>query len=193
MSDAESTTDMNADLVERLDRLSAQVDQIAEELRLQRQSREMWSDLNETLVPVTRGAMDMATVEFEELSEDVTLEDATRLARTLARSLPQLEALLAQVGPLSELVHDLNSLTGAAMDQLTQLLGLAEDKGYFTFARQGGAIADQTVTIFTDEDLFAQPPSLFGIAKSVNDPQTRRGLARLMAVLRVAGNNSDNR
>ena len=193
MSDAESTTDMNADLVERLDRLSAQVDQIAEELRLQRQSREMWSDLNETLVPVTRGAMDMATVEFEELSEDVTLEDATRLARTLARSLPQLEALLAQVGPLSELVHDLNSLTGAAMDQLTQLLGLAEDKGYFAFARQGGAIADQTVTIFTDEDLFAQPPSLFGIAKSVNDPQTRRGLARLMAVLRVAGNNSDNR
>lgn len=187
MSDEEASTDANADLNERLDRLSAQVDLIAEELRLQRQSREMWSDLNETLVPVTRGAMDMATVEFEELSEEVSLEDATRLARTLARSLPQLEALLAQVGPLSELVHDLNSLTGAATEQLTEILSVAEAKGYFAFARQGGAIANQAVTVFTDDDLFAPPPSLFGIAKSVNDPQTRRGLARLMAVVRAAG------
>jgi uncharacterized protein YjgD (DUF1641 family) len=226
MPDAEANTDLNADLNDRLDRLSAQVDLIAEELRLQRQSREMWSDLNETLVPVTRQAMDMATVEFDELSEDVSVEDATRLARTLARSLPQLEALLAQVGPLSELVHDLNSLTGAAMDQLTQILGVAEEKGYFAFARQGAFIADQVVTEYTEEDVralgenavtilnavkemtqpevmglvqrtavtiseseddHAKPPSLFGILKKIRDPQTRRGLSRVMNMLHTVG------
>ena len=226
MSDEETSTDTGPDLSERLDRLSAQVDQIAEELRLQRESREMWSELNETLVPVTRGAMDMATVEFEELSEEVTLEDAARLARTLARSLPQLEVLLAQVGPLSELVHDLNSLTGAAMGQLTEILSVADEKGYFAFAQQSALIADRVVTEFTEEDVealgenvvtilnavkemtqpevmglvqrtaltvheseetYVKPPSLFGILKTMRDPQTRRGLARVMSMLRTVG------
>ena len=73
------------DLASQVDRLSAQMDFITAELLAQREARERWSELVETLVPVTRGAMDVATREMQELSQDVTIDDVTRFARTLAR------------------------------------------------------------------------------------------------------------
>ncbi|MEI2620320.1 MAG: DUF1641 domain-containing protein [Candidatus Nanopelagicales bacterium] len=209
--------------------MADQMDFIAAELLAQRESRERWSELTETLVPVTRGAVDMATRELEDLSPDVTAEDAARFARTAARALPKLEVLLAQLDSLSELLHTVNSLSGAGMDKLTEVLAVADDKGYFAFARQGGMIADRVVTEFTEEDVKAlgdnvvtilnavkemtqpevmglvqrtaisvsdaedtpiEPPSLFALLKSMRDPQTRRGLAKVMAMLHTVGEES---
>ena len=216
-------------LSRRVDRMADQMDFIAAELLAQRESRERWSELTETLVPVTRGAVDMATRELEDLSPDVTAEDAARFARTAARALPKLEVLLAQLDSLSELLHTVNSLSGAGMDKLTAVLAVADDKGYFAFARQGGMIADRVVTEFTEEDVKAlgdnvvtilnavkemtqpevmglvqrtaisvsdaedtpiEPPSLFALLKSMRDPQTRRGLAKVMAMLHTVGEES---
>lgn len=220
---AEPTT---LELAERIERMSEQMDFIAAELLAQRQAREKWAELAETLVPVTRGAMDVATAEFEELSDDVTAEDLARFARTTARSLPRLEAALAQLDSMSELLHTVNSLSGAGVARLTELLAVADDKGYFAFARQGGLIADRVVTEFTEDDVKAlgdnvvtilnavkemtqpevmalvqrtagsvqyvedtpmEPPSLFSLLKSMRDPQTRRGLAKVMAMLHTVG------
>ena len=217
---------VNDDMSARLDHLNSQVDLIAEELRAQRESREKWSSLVETLQPVTRGAMDMATAELDELSENVTFDDATEFLRTLARSLPQLNALMSQLDGLSQLAAMLSSLSGPAMAKATDALQVADDKGYFAFARQGGAIADRVVTEFSEEDVAAlgnnivtilnavkemtqpevmgmvkrtaitmqegedehlDPPSMFKLVKSMRQPQTRRGLARVLAMLDTVG------
>lgn len=215
----------------QLDRLSTQMDWIVEQMQAQAQAREQWSELAETMVPVTRGAMDMATAQLEELSADVTIDDAARFAKTLARSLPTLEALLAQLEGLSELAHEANSLSGAAMAKLTDVLQTAEEKGYFMFAQEGAAIADKVVTEFDRDDVHAlgdnvvtilnavkemtqpevmglvkrtalsvqeaedehlPPPSVFALLKSMRDPQTRRGLARMLNMLHSIGYDDPN-
>jgi uncharacterized protein YjgD (DUF1641 family) len=212
---------------QRLDRLSAQMDFIVEELQRQRETRERIAELTETLTPVTKQAMQMASDQLEEL--DLSSEELVSLLRTLARSLPQLEALLAQVGPLSELATQVTQLSGPGMAKLTEVLTVADDKGYFAFARQGGMIADRVVTEFTEEDVKAlgdnvvtilnavkemtqpevmglvqrtaisvsdaedtpmEPPSIFALLKSMRDPQTRRGLAKVMAMLHTVGEES---
>ena len=210
------------DLASQVDRLSAQMDFITAELLAQREARERWSELVETLVPVTRGAMDVATREMQELSQDVTIDDVTRFARTLARSLPQIEALIAQLDSLSELTETVTSLSGAGVAKLTDTLQAADEKGYFAFAREGSKIADRVVTEYSEEDVRAlgdnvvtilnavkemtqpevmglvqrsvvqvqepmEPPSMFALLKSMRDPQTRRGLARVMAMLHTVG------
>jgi uncharacterized protein YjgD (DUF1641 family) len=214
------------DLVTQVDRLSAQMDFITEELMAQREARERWSEMVQTLVPVTRGAMDVATREMEDLSQDVTIDDVTRFGRTLARSLPQLESLMAQLDSLTELMQTVTSLSGAGVAKLTETLQVADEKGYFAFAREGSKIADRVVTEFTEEDVqalgdnvvtilnavkemtqpevmglvqrtavsvqdvedsYMEPPSMFALLKSMRDPQTRRGLARLMAMLHSIG------
>jgi uncharacterized protein YjgD (DUF1641 family) len=214
------------DLVTQVDRLAAQMDFITEELMAQREARERWSEMVQTLVPVTRGAMDVATREMEDLSQDVTIDDVTRFGRTLARSLPQLESLMAQLDSLTELMQTVTSLSGAGVAKLTETLQVADEKGYFAFAREGSKIADRVVTEFTEEDVqalgdnvvtilnavkemtqpevmglvqrtavsvqdvedsYMEPPSMFALLKSMRDPQTRRGLARLMAMLHSIG------
>lgn len=219
-------TASTTDLTERLDLLSEQVGQIAEELRLQRESREKWTELSDTMVPVTRGAMEVATRELEELSADVTVEDAARFTKTFARSMPQMESLMAQLGSASELGHELNSISGAGMEKLTEILSVAEEKGYFAFARQGGLIADRVVTEYSEEDVAAlgenivtilnavkemtqpevmglvkrtaltvqdaeeghtEPPSMFALLRSMRDPQTRRGLSKVLSMLHTVG------
>jgi len=213
-------------LDQRLDLLSEQVGAIAEELRRQRQSRERWSELVTDLTPVTKGVMDVATRELGDLSEDVSLEDAVRFLRTTARELPRLEALMAQLDSMSQLVSEVVPLVGPGVGKLTDVLQQLDDKGYFMFAQGGMEIADKVVTSFDHDDVVAlgdnvvlilntvkemtqpevmgmlkrtfvtvqeveeahtEPPSMFALIKEMRDPQTRRGLARVMSMLRTVG------
>ena len=73
---------------ERLDALSVQMDFIVAELQAQRETRERIAELTETLTPVTKQAMQMATDELENL--DISTEELVSLLRTLASSLPQI-------------------------------------------------------------------------------------------------------
>ena len=190
-------------LAERFDRLSAQVDEITAELRRQREAREQWEELVQTLVPVSRGAFDVASRELDDLSGEVTIDDAVRLARTLARSLPQLERLLAQVQGLTELGAEVTSLGGAGFAKLADSLSEAERKGYFAVARGGGTVVNRVVATYADEDfdaladnlvrllgVLSQPldtPSMLGLLRQMREPQTRRGLARALALVKTIG------
>ena len=226
LSPAAATADANAAILARLDAMSAQMAVMAEQVAEAAAAREQWSELVETLIPVSRGAMDVATRELSELEADVTIDDVTRFARTTARAIPDMEVLVGQIGSISELGHEVSSLGGAGMAKLTEVLQVAEDKGYFMFAREGAAIADKVVTSFDEDDVRAlgenvvtilnavkeltqpevmallnrtaltiqevedthiEPPSAFALLKSMRDPQTRRGLARVLSMLHTVG------
>lgn len=213
-------------LDQRLDLLSEQVGAIAEELRRQRESREQWSELVTDLTPVTKGVMDVATRELEDLSEEVSLEDAVRFLKTTARELPRLQALMAQLDSMSQLVSEVMPLVGPGMGKLTDVLQQLDEKGYFMFAQGGMEIADKVVTSFDHDDVVAlgdnvvlilntvkemtqpevmgmlkrtfvtvqeveeahvEPPSMFALIREMRDPQTRRGLSRVVSMLRTVG------
>ena len=216
----ERTTD------ERLDLLAEQVAEMADEMRRQRLQREQWADLVADSSPVVSGAFDMMTRELETLSDDVNIEDAVALARTLARAIPTMEALLRQVDSLNALAGDVVPLATPAMATLTSTLQGLDDKGYFAFAQGGAGIVDKVVTSFTEDDIealgdnvvlilntvkemtqpevmtllqrtaltaqdvddeFTDAPSMFALLKQMRDPQTRRGLGRVMTMLRTVG------
>ncbi|MBK8076559.1 MAG: hypothetical protein IPK24_13590 [Kineosporiaceae bacterium] len=121
--------DQAVDLAHRLDRIEAQLVRVSDQLEATALERDRWRELTHELMPVAQGAMTVASRELEELSTEVTVEDLLRFARTAVRALPQLEALLSQVGPASELVHEATSLTGAGVGALSSALAQAEEKG----------------------------------------------------------------
>lgn len=154
---------------ERLDRLSAQVDELVLEMRRQRESREQWAELTHELAPVTRDAMDVASRELEALSRDVTIEDATEFLRTMARSLPKLQAMLVALDSVTELGAEITSIAGAGVSTVSDRLADAERKGYFTFARHGAAMVDQVVTSFTEDDVRALSENIVLILNTVKE------------------------
>ena len=211
---------------ERLDRLTEQVQVIADELRREREQRERWSELVEDLSPVTSQAFAAVSEELEDLSDVVTVETLARFGRTMARSLPTLEALLVQLQVITALSDELVPLASPAVASLTSTLQQLDDKGYFAFARGGAGIVDRVVTSFSEEDVAAlgdnvvlilntvkemtqpevmtllqrtavtvqevedehvEPPSMIALLKQMRDPQTRRGLGRVMTMLRSVG------
>lgn len=211
-------------VLQRLDVLSAQVAFLTEQAQQQAAAREQLADLGATMAPVAREAMDVAVRELDDL--DLSTEELAAFGRTMARSLPQLQALLAQLEPLSELAQQASQLSTPALARLTDVLADADAKGYFAFARQGARIADNVVTGFSEEDVAAlgdnvttilhavkemtqpevmalvqrtaitvqhgedmrvDPPSAFALLKQMRDPQTRRGLARVLAMLHTVG------
>lgn len=211
---------------ERLELLSVQVAELADEMRRQRLQREQWTDLVADSAPVLSGAFDMMSREFETLSDDVSIEDAIALARTLARAIPTMDALLRQVESLNALAGDVVPLATPAMATLTSTLQELHDKGYFAFVQGGASIVDKVVTSFTEDDVDAlgdnvvpilntvkemtqpevmgllqrtaltaqgvddevtSPPSMFALLKLMRDPETRRGLGRVMTMLRTVG------
>jgi len=153
--------------------------------------------------------------------------------RIVNRTSARAEALARDVGPVARALawsarHDALGLGSATTlaSKLTEVLQVADAKGYFAFARQGAQIADNVVTEFTQEDVKAlgdnivtilnavkemtqpevmalvqrtaitmqhgedehiEPPSMLALLKSMRDPQTRRGMARVLAMLRSVG------
>ena len=220
------TTATTPDVEAQLDRLTAQVDWMAEQMRQQQLERQKWAELVEISTPITRDVMDRATAEMEVIGQDLTSDDIARFVRTALVSLPKLEAMLRQLDSLTELAETVSGLSEPMLARLTDILQAAEDKGYFAYSRQLAVIADNVVTEFTEEDVAAlgdnvvtilnavkemtqpevmglvqrtaitmqqegdedtPPPSLFALAKSMRDPQTRRGLARVVAMLHSVG------
>jgi len=220
------TTATSPDLEAQLDRLTAQVDWMAEQMRQQQLERQKWAELVEISTPITRDVMDRATAEMEVIGQEVTSDDIARFVRTALVSLPKLEAMLQQLDSLTELAETVSGLSEPMLARLTDILQAAEEKGYFAYSKQIAVLADNVVTEFTEEDVAAlgdnivtilhavkemtqpevmglvqrtaitmqqegdedtAPPSLFALAKSMRDPQTRRGLARVVAMLHSVG------
>lgn len=158
-----------AGIEDRLDLLTAQIQLVADELRQQREQREVWGDLVHEMAPVTSQAMAAVTRELDDLSDDVTVDDLARFGRTMARALPTMEALLAQLQSVSELGAEVVPLASPAMAKATELLAELDDKGYFAFARGGAGIVDKVVTSFTEEDVDALGDNVVLILNTVKE------------------------
>jgi uncharacterized protein YjgD (DUF1641 family) len=183
------------------------------------------AELSDTLTPVTKQAMQMAT---DELETSTISHRGTRVAAADPGLEPSADPGVD--GPARTHVGAGQTLTspvsGPAMAKVTEVLATADEKGYFAFAREGSKIADRVVTEFSEEDVQAlgdnvvtilnavkemtqpevmglvqrtaisvqdveeahiEPPSMFALLKQMRDPQTRRGLARVMAMLHTVG------
>jgi uncharacterized protein YjgD (DUF1641 family) len=147
---------MDQDLLElthKIDALTAQVTYLTEQARTTERSREERSDLVETMLPIAKDAMRFAAVELEEVQEYFELADLLRLTKKLVRHLPQLEMLLDQVEPLTDLIDVIGPIPREGMDKATFLLAELDRKGYFAFARSGVNMVDNIVTSFSEEDV----------------------------------------
>ena len=176
-----------ADPVERqLDRIARRLDELAAAQDAERRERERWSDLVRELTPVAQAAMALASEELADLSRDVTVDDAVRLARTAARSLPRLEALLVQLVSMGELMHEVSRIAGSGVASVSEALADAEERGWFATARHGAAVGGRLAGAL-EHDWPAEPPSTLALLRGLRDPRARLGLARVLGLLRALG------
>jgi len=91
----------------------------------------------ETMLPVAKDAMRLASEQMEEVQEYLDPEDLVRMLKKLVRHGPQIEMLVDQLDSLTDMLDVARPILREGMDKATAMAGEFEKKGYFTFA-QGG-------------------------------------------------------
>ncbi|HET9082703.1 MAG TPA: hypothetical protein VFO01_19585 [Trebonia sp.] len=136
---------------ERLDQLAAQLQEVSDELRRQREGRERWAELAGDVAPLAGDAMSAA---IRYLDADASeFADVASLAHALARNASVLEAWLGPLRSMAALADEAGPLATPAVASLTSRLQQLDERGYFDFARQTAGVLDNVVTSFTEEDV----------------------------------------
>lgn len=213
--------DRLAELDAKIDRLAVQVAFVADQAREQAQRREVQQELISDLSPIAAQAMHTMTRELA--TTDLDMVNVIRLLKRLAESAATLDAALEQLQSAHGLIDDIMPLTGDAFMTATRRLAELEQRGYFSFAREGLGVLDRVVTSYDEDDIRAlgdnivlildtvkqmtQPEvmtmlrrtvdsiedtdvastSLFTLARQMREPEVKRGLARLLGMLRTMG------
>jgi len=219
-------SDRLSELEAKLDRLAENVEFLAEQAREQALRREMVGELISDMSPIAAQAMGTMTQELD--TADLDMAKVIRLLKRFVESAEVLDATLAQLQSAHGLVEDIMPLTGDAFVKVTSSLADFEQRGYFTFAREGLGVLDRVVATYDEDDIRAlgdnivvildtvkqmtQPEimtmlsrtfdsiestdvesaSLFKLARQMRDPEIKRGLARLLGMLRTMGADNSN-
>jgi uncharacterized protein YjgD (DUF1641 family) len=196
-----------ADLNRKLDTLTEQVAYLAEQARLAELARQSNEELLQDMTPIAKDVMRLATEQFEEVQNSVKIEDLLRMVKKLLRHGPQLEMLLDQLASLTDLLDTFGPIIKEGVVKTIDLTGEMESKGYFRLARGGAHLMDRLAASISEEDLSqlgdtlaltvkavkempAENVSILGLARQMQDPAVRRGLALTLRMLQVIGTQS---
>ncbi len=157
------------DLNRKIDALTDQVAYLTEQARISERGRQERAELMDTMMPVAKDAMRLATDQFEEIQDYLNTEDLLRIVKKVARHRPQFEMLLDQMDSVSELVQIMNPIARQGVDKLTTVLTELEQKGYFTFTSSGARVMDKVITSFTEEDVNRLGDNIVLILNTVKD------------------------
>jgi uncharacterized protein YjgD (DUF1641 family) len=137
----------------KVDALTAQVEFLAEEARLQKSRRQEWDELKGDLTPVASEVYRLTVQQLDEIEGYVQLEDIVRVLKRLMRNTRNIEQMLDQLESISELSSELTPLTEEMFLMLMSRLDEMERKGYFSFIQGGMQIMDTVVSNFTEDDV----------------------------------------
>jgi hypothetical protein len=204
MEQAPAVSDLAA-LNTKLDDLAAQVQFLIEGARETARRQQERSELMRDLVPIANDAVGLVTEQLEEIQDYVDLSDLLRLLKRLLRNGRNLDHMLDQLESLMDLAQTAGPLANSVFEKVTDQLEIAEQKGYFALA--GGAVrtVEKAAASLTPEDIgrlaenvvvlatvfkeLDEPvnPSVRSLLRQMRDPDVRRGLAKVMRMLRAFG------
>jgi uncharacterized protein YjgD (DUF1641 family) len=158
-----------AELTDKIDRLTAQLQFLTEEALPAKARRREWDELKADVTPLFGEMYSYAARELAEVEPYVSMEQVAHLVKRLMRNTGTIEGMLDQLESFSELVEDVSPLTGDAFVRLMELLDGLERRGYFDFAKSGLGVIDNVVTSFTPEDADALGENVVLIIQAIRE------------------------
>jgi uncharacterized protein YjgD (DUF1641 family) len=160
---------VNTELTQKIDLLAEQVAYLTEQARIVEQARQSREELMETMLPVAKDAMRLASEQMEDIQEYLDPEDLVRLLKKLVRHGPQIEMLVDQLDSLTDMLDVARPMMHEGMDKATTVMGDLEQKGYFKFAQGGMRMMENVVTSFNEDDVNRLGDNIVLILNTVKD------------------------
>jgi uncharacterized protein YjgD (DUF1641 family) len=142
-----------AELNQKIDRLTTQIEFLTEEAHRQKRRQQEWDELKDDLIPIGNDLFRLSVEQLEEVQHHAQIEDMLRLFKRLLRNTRNMEQMLDQLESMMELWQDVSPLTQEMFCTVLTRLNEMEQKGYFVFLQGGLEIMDRIVTSFSEEDV----------------------------------------
>lgn len=168
MTTMTSTIDIDGRLSDLTAQLAELTQVVREQQRRQQQEREQVMDLLTELNGLARPAMDYAVATFGELDEKGYFAFAKQATGVL-------DTVVTSFSP-----EDVKALGDNVVTILSTVREMTQPE-IMNLVKRTAETAQES-----DEE-FVTPPSTFALLKQMRDPEVRRGLARVMAMLQTVG------
>ncbi|MBW2138348.1 MAG: DUF1641 domain-containing protein [Deltaproteobacteria bacterium] len=154
-------------ILERLDRIEAQLAPLAESFRAA-------NELKEDTTPLANHAFQLMIKELEDVESSCQLEDLLELFKRLLRSVRSITYALNQLENLIDFITTLEPLLKSSVPQLINYLDELERKGVFRILNATLGVRAKIAAAYTPEDIEQIGNglvSLLGLAKKMTEPQ----------------------
>ncbi len=186
--------DLNV-LHQKIDTLTEQVAFLTEQAESQQRRAREFDDLKADLIPIGNQLVNLSIRELEEIGTDFELEDLLHLIKRVLRNTDLILVMMDRFEALMGITDEVELLGKQVFSAIVEELDRLESNGTFT---EGGELLSSLTDGETIGDLNralqafkAEPegsvPSLFSILKEFTQPESRRGLSRLINILKALG------
>lgn len=184
-------------LNQKVDQLTDQIDILAGHAEMQQRRNREFEELKADLIPIGNQLIHLTINELEEIGSDFELEDLLYLLKRVLRNTHLILTMMDRFEALMGIADEAELLGKQVFSSVVETLHQLEQEGIFAEGSELiGSLAQRStlkdinrmVTALgerTEQD--APAPSLFSLLATLNQPETRRGLARIINVLQALG------
>jgi len=181
-------------LHEKVDQLTAQVEILADHAEIeQRRGREL-DELKADLIPIGNQLIKLTINELAEIGTEFELEDLIYLLKRVLRNTQLILTMMDRFEALMGIADEMELLGKQVFSTTIEGLDRLEREGFFAIARESWGVLEKIVAEidpadirFIGEDLGS--PSSIALLRELNQPEVRKGMARLLQIVKLMGGN----
>ena len=158
---------MEKNIQTQIDALNDKVDLILEYVNQQRLKSESVDDLIADVSIIGKDMYDSAVTELEDRSIEIDPEDVKMIALKLMRNIRNINGVLDTFESTADFLKDASPIMNEMIIDTIKKLHEFDQKGYFEFVAETGAIIDNVVTHFTREDIRSLADNIVTILETV--------------------------
>ena len=153
----------------QIDELNAKLDIILDHVNSQRLKSQSVDDLVADFSIIGKDMYDSAVAELEDRSIEIDPEDVKMIALKLSRNIRNINGVLDTFESASDFLKDASPIMNEMIIDTIKKLHEFDQKGYFEFISEAGAIVDNIVTHFTREDIQLLADNIVTILETVKN------------------------
>lgn len=160
---------MEKNIQTQIDELNTKLDIILDHVNRQRLKSESVDDLVSDFSIIGKDMYDSAVAELEDRSIEIDPDDVKMIALKLMRNIRNINGVLDTFESASDFLKDASPIMNEMIIDTIKKLNEFDQKGYFEFISEAGAIVDNVVTHFSRDDIRLLADNVVTILETVKN------------------------
>jgi ribosomal 50S subunit-associated protein YjgA (DUF615 family) len=181
-------------LHKKVDQLTAQMEILTEHAEIEQRRRRELEELKADLIPIGNQLVQLTINELADIGTEFELEDLIFLLKRVLRNTQLILTMMDRFEALMGIADEMELLGKQVFSTTVEGLDRLEREGFFTIARESWGVLEKIVAEIDPADIRSiggdsGSPSPIALLRELNQPEVRRGMARLLQIVKALGGN----